>query len=196
MSSTVEVGSAKPTPSTNRPSRVSRATNVVSPITSPSSETSAPPELPWFSAASVWISPSSLIRGRANSAAGSLTMPDVTAIRSLSSEFPIASTVSPCAGSWRLNGAGISASGDVRSTATSVYGASSPTSSASRSSPSGVRMRYLVMPSITCAAVTTWPDESSTIPVASTAGVRTLPSSSVTSSPSASITTIEGAACA
>jgi hypothetical protein len=67
----------------------------LTPITRPAASINGPPELPWFSAASVWMtwsisSPFGAWIGRCRA----LTMPAV-AVRSSPNGFPIASTWSP-----------------------------------------------------------------------------------------------------
>ena len=112
---------------------------VLTPITSPRELSSGPPELPGFSAASVWITsgisrplPERMLRPSA------LTMPAVT-VCSKPSGLPIAIAISPrLSVAERPSGSGASEPRDMpsmRSTARSVSG-SSPTQRASNSRPS------------------------------------------------------------
>ena len=112
---------------------------VLTPTTSPRELSSGPPELPGFSAASVWITsgirrpvPERMLRPSA------LTMPAVT-VCSKPSGLPIAMAISPrLSTAERPSASGSSAPCDMpsmHSTARSVSG-SSPTKRASNSRPS------------------------------------------------------------
>ena len=137
------------------------------PTSSPAAFRSAPPELPWLTAASVWIAPvmekplgASIVRPRPD------TMPAL-ALPSYPKGSPIASTGSPTASfdeSPRGIGSSSCAGTSILTSARSVEG-SVPTTAARAVRPSASSTVTDCAPLTTCSLVRTWPSSSMTTPV-------------------------------
>ncbi len=141
-----------------------RITAVLTPITSPAEEASAPPELPGFSAASVWITSSIGRPDRLASVRPSAETTPAVTVAWKPNGAPIATAIWPCRSrALSPSRAAVSPSASARSTATSVS-ASLPRSRAGLSRPPAKLTRASRAPAITWWLVTISPSGASTTP--------------------------------